>query len=73
MASGAVNVGVAELVEDRVTEVPLSWDQAYVRESPSSSLDPEASSVTVAPSAGVWSEPALAEGASFTFTTVRTY
>ena len=42
-------------------------------ESLSSSVDPVASNVTVAPSAGVWSEPALAEGASLTFTTVRTY
>ena len=39
---------------------------------PSGSLDPEASSVTVAPSAGVWSDPALAVGASLSADTVIT-
>ena len=41
-----------------------------MREVPSGSLDPEASSVTVAPSVGVWSDPALAVGASLSAVTV---
>ena len=40
-------------MEDRDIVVPLSCDHAYVIESPSTSLDPDASKVTVAPSVGV--------------------
>ena len=71
VACGAVKVGEAAEASLRDIVVPLSCDQAYVSESLSSSLDPLASRVTVSPSVGVWSLPALADGASFTLETVR--
>ena len=42
----------------------------YVRVVPSGSLEPDPSRVTVAPSATVWSVPALAVGASLSADTV---
>ena len=68
LRSGAVKVG-AEGRPVRRTVVPAVWLQEYTRgRFPGSVLAPP-SSVTVAPSATVWSEPAFAVGASpFTVT-----
>ena len=61
---GAVKVGFAVVAPVRITSgVPSVWDQEYVRVSPESrSLLPLPSRVTLAPSATVWSAPALAAG-----------
>ena len=63
---GAVNVGLAADALERVTEGPAVCDQAYVNASPSASVLPEPSRVTVAPVATLCAVPASATGGWFT-------
>ena len=63
--SGAVNVGLAALEELRVTVGPPVCVHAWTRDDSSGSVLAPPLSVTVAPSATVWSEPAFAVGAAF--------
>ena len=50
---GAVNVGLAIFALTSITPEPAGTVQAYDRGSPSESLEPEPSSVTVAPGATI--------------------
>ena len=65
-----MNVGCDADVDDSDIVVPDVWVHVYVKDVPSGSLEPDPSRVTVAPSATVWSDPALAVGASLSAVTV---
>ena len=68
--AGAVNAGDDTVEFERVTAPPPVWVHRYVRESLSSSEEPEPVRVTVSPGDTSWSSPALAVGARLTFCTV---